>query len=100
MRFLKTKERGQADRSLISLTNGIDTKVRHAIYLNKVPNVAYGTYTHLSIEVTSKDYNDPIKATRHPRSRKSHPSEEEARTYKGFYRHRGYYTRPGRAAGS
>ena len=29
------------------------------------PNVTYGTYAHLSIEMTSKDYNDPIKATRH-----------------------------------
>ena len=32
------------------------------IYFNMVLNVAYGTYTHLSIEMTSRDYNDPIKA--------------------------------------
>ena len=37
------------------------------------PNVTYGTYAHLSIEMTSKDYNDPIKATRHLRPHESHP---------------------------
>ena len=80
MSFLKPKERGQDDRSLISLTNGIDTHVRHAVYFNTVPNVVYGTYTHFSKEMTGKGYNDPIKDTHHPRSQKSHPSEEEART--------------------
>ena len=38
------------------------------------PNVTYGTYAYLSIKMTSKDYNDPIKATRHLRPHESHPS--------------------------